>query len=807
MPKVVVSWHHRHVEKQQASAPSAGGRAPGTSSEITPPPARGHSPEQISIVWPALRTVLLGTVTCAVVAIAVWTWTMDQRITSVFAETLTAQKGLVYARPVTLERDQVMPVNELAATLDDLGYQQRQNPESPGFYHVTSDGTHASIQLVTRPFEFVDTNQDALELTVKFRGQHIHSIQDAKGRTIQGSVSLDPKLLGSVAPGTGKDSRPIPYEAIPQPLIDTLLAVEDRSFFSHFGVDVKGILRAALANFRAGKIEQGASTITQQLARSHFLDRDRNFVRKANEALMAMIMEFRFSKEQILEGYVNEVYLGQSGSRGIHGFGLASQFYFGRPVNELTIDQTAMLVAMVRGPSAYNPRRRPEKVVLRRNSVLTQLGEFSRAYTDEMIAAAKQAPLGILAQATGVANTFAFDNYVRDQLDRRYTNAIDRRQNLTVFSTLDPTIQRVAEESLVAGLSELEANPELEAQNLEGAIVVVGVKDGRVHAIVGGRKAGFAGFNRALDAKRPIGSLVKPAIFLTALENTDRYNLRSRVEDSRFQIPARNGNVWRPENFSQREYGKVTLLRALANSYNLASARLGLDVGVRSVNNTINRLGVPTAPDPYPSLLLGAIEMTPLEVAQMYQTLANAGRRIPLHPVVAIRQESDKKIIPAPVIEDVVTERVPARRIVRALQEVMKTGTGRRAADDFSKTLKLAGKTGTTNNLRDSWFAGFSGNFLTVVWVGRDDNQPAGVTGSEGALTVWRKLMRGLHLEPVVNGSRLKKKKVIAKKPKCEPGKVVISSTGECGAMAAAPARQSGSQEEEKSQPVPSPGG
>lgn len=764
--------------------------------------------QHIPIVWPVVRTVLLGLTACVVVALIVWTWTMDQRITSVFAHSLTAQKGLVYAKSVTLERDQVMPFEELVSTLDDLGYQSTPNPETPGFYNAQGTSSGSEVRLVTRPFEFVDAAQKALALTVKFRGQHILSIHDSSGVEIDDVVSLDPKLLGSVAPGSGKDSRPIPYESIPRPLIDTLLAVEDRSFFSHFGVDVKGIVRAALANFRAGKIEQGASTITQQLARSHFLDRDRNFVRKANEALMAIIMEVRFSKEQILEGYINEVYLGQSGSRGIHGFGLASQFYFGRPVNELTVGQTAMLVAMVRGPSAYNPRRRPQKVVVRRNIVLTQLGEYDDKYSAGLIAEAKKAPLGILQQAPGVANTFAFDNYVREQLNRRYENAIDRGQNLSVFSTLDPAIQRIAEQSLSNGLTEIESDPELEASNLEGAVVVVGVKDGRVHAIVGGRKAGFAGFNRALDAKRPIGSLVKPAIFLTALENTDRYSLRSRVEDSRFQIPARNGNVWRPQNFSQREYGKVTLLRALANSYNLASARLGLDVGVQSVNHTINRLGVDTDPDPFPSLLLGAVEMTPLEVAQMYQTIANAGRRIPIHPVVAIRQEGDKKIIPAPVIEDVVTERVPARRIVRALQEVMTTGTGRRAADDFSKMLKLAGKTGTTNNLRDSWFAGFSGNYLTVVWVGRDDNQPAGVTGSQGALNVWRKVMRGLHLQPVVNGSKLKKKKVIAKKKaKCEEGKVIVSSTGECEVVAAATTRPSKKKSEQKDQPATSPGG
>jgi penicillin-binding protein 1B len=525
------------------------------------------------------------------------------------------------------------------------------------------------------------------------------------------------------------------------------MAVEDRAFFEHHGVSLKGMSRALLANLRAGGTVQGGSTLTQQLAKSYFLTAQRSLWRKLNDVLIALILEARYSKEDILEAYLNEVYLGQHGPRAVHGFGLAARHYFDRRLDELTLTETALLAAMVKGPSYYNPRRHPKRALERRNLVLSQMQGLG-IITEDQKRKASKTPLGITRRPGQAGSRYpAFLDLVRRQLRNDYRDDDLQSEGLRVFTTLDPGVQEATRSALETTLKRLESSPGTRREGLQGAAVVTDSQSAEVLAMVGGRGDRAGGFNRAMDARRPIGSLVKPVVYLTALSSPARYHLASSISDEPVRLKGARGEPWEPKNYDGTTHGQVALMQALAHSYNLATVRLGMDMGLENVRDQLLRMGVERSVKPFPSLLLGAVEFSPLEVAGVYQTLAGGGFRQPLR---AIRDVTDATGRPLERYGIDVKEAADTRAnylTVRAMQEVMRSGTGRSAR--IPGSLGAAGKTGTTDDLRDSWFAGFAGDRLAVVWVGRDDNRSARLTGASGALRVWTRLFQAIPVRPL----------------------------------------------------------
>jgi len=667
----------------------------------------------------------------AIVVVAV----LGRQVTQQFEGRRWTLPARVYAQPIDLYAGQQLSSQRFADELERLGYLSVANPDRPGTYRRRGE----RVSVYVRDFRFADGPQESRALNVGFAGNAIASLEDRQGRNVA-VYRLDPLLIGSIFPIHGEDRIVVAPDEVPPLLPEALKAVEDRKFDTHHGVNPLAILRALFVNVRAGQIEQGGSTLTQQLVKSYFLDSRRTLRRKAEEAVMAIILESRFEKADIMNAYINEIYLGQDGRRAVHGFGLASQFYFGKPLAELDLPEVALLVAVVRGPSYYDPRRQPERALERRNLVLRVLAEQGVVSAEDAQRAAKQ-PLGV-AEAGRKGGSFypAFLDLVRRQLRRDYEESDLTEAGLTVFSTLDPLLQQKAEGALAAELDRLDRSGPKAAKGLEGVVVVTAPQTGEIAALVGGRRASFDGFNRALDATRPIGSLAKPLVYLAALES-GRYSPISALDDAPVDLKLPNGDRWKPTNFDKQLRGPVTMVRALTQSLNLPTVHMGLDVGLGNVARTFEELGLEERPAELPSMLLGATNLSPFDVAQMYNTLANGGFRSPLRAVRAVVDESGQAL-KAPELE--VAEAVSPDAVYtlgRMLVEVMQRGTGRAARSQLPAGLVVAGKTGTSNDYRDSWFAGFSGSHLVVTWVGHDDNSPTGLTGTTGGLAVWSRLM------------------------------------------------------------------
>jgi penicillin-binding protein 1B len=679
----------------------------------------------------AAVVVVLLLLLAALIAVAV----LDRRVTVQFEGRRWTLPARVYAQPVDLYVGQALSAERLGSELDRLGYLAVRAPNRPGTYRRHGE----RVEVHVRAFRFSDELQPARLLKLAFAGDRIRELTDVKGIDLP-VYRLDPLLIGNIFPVHGEDRIVVSPDQVPAMLPEALKAVEDRKFDQHHGVNVAAILRAAFANVLAGQVEQGGSTLTQQLVKNYFLDSRRTLRRKLEEAVMAVILEARFEKADIMNAYINEIYLGQDGRRAVHGFGLASQFYFRKPLVELDLHEIALLVAIVRGPSYYDPRRHPERVLERRNLVLKILAEQRVIPVDDAHRAA-ELPLGITEPGRQGAGYYpAFLDLVRRQLRRDYKEEDLTEAGLVVFSTLDPLLQDAAERALTAELERLEKSGRKGAKGLEGVIVATSPQTGEVTAIVGGRRASYDGFNRALDARRPIGSLAKPMAYLAALE-TGEFTPVTYLADEPVVLKLPNGDTWRPANFTDEIHGPVPMIRALTQSLNLATVNLGLEVGLERVAETYVELGLEKRPNAYPSMLLGAANLTPLEVAQIYNTLANGGFRSPLRAVRAVLDEQSKPL-KAPELE---VEQAASPEAVymldRMLIEVMNRGTGHPARKDLSPNLVVAGKTGTSNDYRDSWFAGFSASHLFIVWVGHDDNSPTGLTGSTGALAAWSRLM------------------------------------------------------------------
>ena len=666
---------------------------------------------------------------------------LDQEIRTKFAGVRWALPAQVYAAPTDLYPGQRITRDGLKHELQRLGYRQLSRLDGPGTFAVSGD----RIQLHSRAFHFWDGAQAEQQLAAHFNRSGISRLQNLASDQPLHILRLDPMLIGSIYPQKqGEDRVLVRLNELPPLLRDGLIAVEDRRFYEHFGIDVRGVARAAVANVRAGRVVQGASTITQQLVKNFFLTSRRDWSRKFKEMLMSLLLESHYEKDEILEAYFNEIYLGQDGNRAVHGFGLASQFYFNKPLRELRSHEIALLVGVVKGASAYNPRRRPQVATKRRNLILGVFRD-SGLIDDAEYDAAIQRPLGLAGRVGGGVERYpAFVDLVKRQLRGQYQEEDLTEEGLRIFTTLDPRAQEVLEFNVHSGLAQLEKRREKQAGQLQAAGVVTSVDGGEVLALVGGRQVRYAGFNRALDSRRSIGSLVKPFVYLTALAKPERFSLHSLIDDEPIQIRLPNGNTWAPRNYDHKLHGSQPLYMALAHSYNLPAVRTGLEVGAKQVLKTLRAAGYSGEAEPLPSLFLGSVEISPLEVAQMFATLAASGYRSPLS---AIREVTTKENMPMnryPIRVRQTLEEAPSYLMHWAMTKVLRNGTARSAYRYLPGTAVMAGKTGTTNDLRDAWFAGFGADRVGVIWVGRDDYKPMGFTGSSGALPIWSRTMRDL---------------------------------------------------------------
>jgi penicillin-binding protein 1B len=677
-------------------------------------------------------------------ALAVYVLYLDVTIQTQFEGKRWALPARVYASPLELYPGKKISAAQLSEELMALNY-RHGNLNEPGSYLRDRE----RIELITRPFAYWDGAQPALRMAVTFSGKQITGIENLDTGQSPPLARLDPLLIGGIYPAHNEDRVLVKLNEVPPALVRALITVEDRNFYEHHGVDPRGIARALWTNLRAADAVQGGSTLTQQLVKNFYLTSDRTLRRKATEAIMALLLDAHYLKDEILEAYVNEIYLGQDGNRAIHGFGLAAQYYFDRPLQQLSLSQAALLVGLVKGPSYYDPRRHPERAAARRNLVLAELAERNAIATSEYLSA-KTAPLDVTVRAPmGTSPYPAFLGLVHRQLRSDYSDVDLRSEGLRIFTTLDPRTERAAEQALATRLTTLEKQRRIPAGVLEGAIVVTSTEHGEVLAMVGGRRTRYEGFNRALDAVRQIGSLIKPAVYLAALSRPSQYTLTTRLDDSPLVWKEPGITEWAPQNYDKQFHGDVELRTALAESYNVSSARLGLALGLPAVIESAHQLGIERTLPPYGSTLLGTIGLTPFEVTQMYQTLASGGFLTPLR---AIREVQTPDGVPLKRYSLSVAQAVDPGATyltVTALQQVVQSGTATGLSAFLPADLKIAGKTGTTDDLRDSWFAGFTGDKLAIVWVGRDDNQSTGLTGAAGALMVWGQMMATLDPEPL----------------------------------------------------------
>ena len=684
--------------------------------------------------WLPSWSLLLKLGFCGLVALTAWTIYLDAIITTTFDGKKWAIPAKVYAQPVELYEDLVLSPETLQAQLRRQGYQPVERIGRPG----TFSRAGSVFEIYVRGFLFPDGLRGAQRIRINFLGDLVSSLKTGGGKNVP-VLRFEPQLMGGIYPASYEDRMLVRLNQVPDTLVKGLVAVEDRDFYEHLGVSPKGIARAMVANVQAGGIVQGGSTLTQQLVKNFYLNNRRTFIRKIEEALMSLLLELHYSKDQIIETYFNEVYLGQQGQRSVHGFALASQFYFARPLSELDLSRQALLVAIVKGPSYYSPRRYPERAKERRNLVLDMYEEQGIASAADVVRA-KARPLGVVSKEKLKANAFpAYIDLVKRQLRQDYRDTDLTSEGLRIFTHMNPVVQQQAQDSVEKLGQQLDGG---KVTGLEAAMVVTAARTGEVQAVVGGRESGYAGFNRALDAHRPIGSLVKPAVYLTALSLPNRYTLATKIKDDPITLTENNGREWSPQNYDKRSHGDVPLYLALAKSYNQATARLGMDVGLSAVVSTLKSMGLSRNIQPYPSLLLGSLDLSPVEVAAMYQTLASGGYRIPLRSIDAVLDAYGQPLRQYSLSADEAFPPEQVELIDFALQKTMREGTGVGAYRVLPKSIRVAGKTGTTDDRRDSWFAGYSSDTLAVVWMGRDDNSPTRYTGSSGALRVWSDFMK-----------------------------------------------------------------
>ncbi|HLT44969.1 MAG TPA: penicillin-binding protein 1B [Luteimonas sp.] len=676
-----------------------------------------------------------------------YTLYLDHQVTERFGQLRWQLPTRVYARPLLLAPGVAMDAKTLATELAAASYRDDGAGVRPGTYG--HEGRRWRI--ASRGFVDVDGRVGQSRIEVVLSGGRVASLRDlGSGKPVR-AARLDPARIATLYGAQQEERRLVELKDVPELLVTGLQAVEDRDFKSHHGIDFSGMLRALFVTVKSGGERlQGGSTLTQQLARSGLLGigQEQTLTRKFNEILYALLLEAHYDKSLILETYLNQVYLGQRGNQEIRGVAAGAEYWFGRDLRDLSTAQVALLIGMIKGPSAYDPRRNPDAARDRRNFALEKFHETGLITAEEM-KQAQAAPLGITdAPGSTSANRFpAYVDLVRRQLARDYPAESLQGAGLSVMTGMSPAAQAYAEGAVSNALKALDSD---KRPPLQAGLVVTDVHDGSVLAVVGSREFARHGFNRAIEAERPVGSVIKPFVYLLALAQPSHWSLASWVEDTPVTVTLDTGKQWSPDNSDGRSHGSVRLIDALAHSYNQATVRVGMQVGPKRIAALLRTLaGIEASPNP--SLILGSVDQSPYGMAQLYQFLASGGQVQPLHAVRGVIDRNGEVVnrydkAPAPAQEG---DAVAARLVTIALQQAVTNGTGRQLVADGLGRLNPAGKTGTSNDSRDSWFAGWTGDHLAVVWVGNDQNKPTGLYGATGAMRVWSGIFSRLPSAPL----------------------------------------------------------
>ncbi|MDG2915138.1 penicillin-binding protein 1B [Bisgaard Taxon 10/6] len=651
----------------------------------------------------------------------------------------------VYSRIQSIRLADKLSLEQVKQLLLDNDYRQTTLVAAPGDFKIEDN----TIVLLRRAFPFPEHPEAQRVFRLRFNdNQKLAVIEDLINLKAIDEFRLAPKLIAMLQSGEEKEERlAIPLQNYPRLLIDTLILTEDRRFYEHGGVSPLGIARAMYTNFRAGHTVQGGSTLTQQLVKNLFLTNERSLSRKINEAFMAVMLDLRYDKNTILETYLNEVYLGQNGDSQVHGFELASHFYFGLPVREINLDQIALLVGMVKGPSLYNPWRNPNNALERRNVVLRLMLEH-QMIDQELYDTLSKRPLGVQERGKIARNYPAFIQTMQAELRENLgENREGRLQGARIFSTLDLKQQSYAEQTVINATAELQLRTKNPA--LQSAMIIADYKKGEIRAVVGGTQTNYAGFNRATMAQRQIGSLVKPSVYLTALTQPESFRLNTPLNNRPITINVKGSPPWQPRNYDKHYGGSVLMVDALARSLNIPTVNLGMKVGLKKVIETQQAMGWDRVKIPrVPSMLLGSYSISPYDVTKLYQVIANNGGKIPLSTIESVNDRQGNVIYRHNTEAEQVVPAEAAFQTVYAMQQAVERGTGRSLQENYAD-LHLAGKTGTTNDARDTWFVGIDGENVTTVWLGRDDNGETRLTGASGALYLYKDYLKRTTATPL----------------------------------------------------------
>ncbi|EKN5999188.1 penicillin-binding protein 1B [Yersinia enterocolitica] len=656
---------------------------------------------------------------------------IDKDIRQRMSDGIWDMPAQIYSKSWVLNEGEDRSMNSVIRMLESSRYHETRGEPSPGEYQRQNN----SIRLYRREFALADHILLPARFRLSFSNGKLHHITKEGRKQDITSIEIEPRLVSMMYTTSDEQRIFMPLQRYPKTLINMLTATEDRDFWHHPGIDITAISRAFVNNLRARKVIEGGSTITQQVIKNLFLSRDKTYSRKGREMLMALILERKYSKSQILEIYLNEVYLGQDGAKGIHGFPLAAMYYFGRQVNELTPAQQALLIGMAKGASLYNPWIRPETALKRRNIVLHTARARGAIVEAEFLEAVKS-ELRVQHKGTEFIQHPAFISMIKKELNELQNIDLNALSGSRIFTTFDPVIQKDAELS-VSGVM-----PILEKQtghaDLQAALVVVENRTGNLLAVIGDKNVDYNGFNRAVSATRQIGSLVKPFVYLSALKNPDLFSLNTLLEDHPVSIDLGGGKYWAPKNYNRRYSGSVLLVDALARSVNVATVNLGLTVGLSTVANVLQDTGIPEKRIMQsPSMLLGTLDMSPFELTEGFQTIANLGKHTGVSTLLFVQGQDGKNLYQRSVMPAQVVPTEAAWLVLYGMQQSVKYGTSRKLGYDF-KAYSLAGKTGTSSNNRDSWFTGIDGERVIVAWIGRDNNQPTKLWGASGSLLLAR---------------------------------------------------------------------
>jgi penicillin-binding protein 1B len=646
----------------------------------------------------------------------------------------------LYSDAFELSEGQDLPAYSLLARLARLGYRRVDTgPDRAGEFVLAGK----ELRIALREFDYPEGHFAGDRVRLQFRGNQIRRITSLQSGHHLERIRIEPELIATFYQQVQEERTWYSLNQFPDALRRAVLSVEDRNFYHHAGVDPKGLLRALVVDVSKGKAVQGGSTITQQLAKNLYANRKRDLVRKSLETAAAVMLEARYNKNQILEAYLNEVYMGQRGPVAVSGMGEAARFYFRKRPSELNLTESALLAGMISSPGLYNPYRNPKAALARRNRVLNSMietGDLNKKTAE----AAKHGELGVTRQRAMNYRAPYLVDFLEEEMRRAFPDSPPSGAGLKIFSSVDPDLQEEAEEALGSGLDRLEKSYPVLRKNpkgtLQGALVAIRVSDGAILALVGGRDYRVSQFNRTYQAHRQPGSLFKPFVYLAGFIRSQSepgfsFTAATPLEDTPLELVS-GGKPYVPQNYDHLFHGTVSARRALEESMNVATLRAAEAVGLNSVITVAKRCGVEARLPKVPSLALGTAEVTPLEMAEAYATLASGGIHHPAWAIRAMIDRRGKSLEPETPPSARVVSPQAAYLITDLLKGVLTRGTASTAGLlGFSGV--AAGKTGTTDDLRDAWFAGYTPKVLTVVWVGYDDNRALGLTGAQAALPIW----------------------------------------------------------------------